>query len=94
MSGNLGSTTLRRRKRACDPMRVYDALPPELRRWISQAALPWSPRSCARLWKKARRQGLCPDAATDLLSRAEAKALARDRISISQISDIQRKTCP
>ncbi|WP_371153877.1 DUF6525 family protein [Jannaschia sp. 2305UL9-9] len=84
MRGNLGATTLRRRKRACDPMQVYDNLPPELRRWMSQAALPWSPRSCERLWRKARRKGLCAEAATDLLSRAEAKTLARDRIATSQ----------
>lgn len=79
MRGNLGTTSLRRRGRAGDPMRAYDRLPPDLRRWLAQAALPWSPRSCARLWEKAHRKGLGPDAARDLLSRIEARTLARDR---------------
>jgi hypothetical protein len=80
MRGNLGATSLRRRARAGDPMRGYDALPPELRAWIAQAALPWSPRSCARLWEKARRKGLDPEEAHDLLTRAELRTLARDRL--------------
>ncbi|MBO6922217.1 MAG: hypothetical protein JJ859_08380 [Roseicyclus sp.] len=79
MSCNLGATTLQRRKRACDPMRTYDALPPELRRWIAQAALPWSPRSCARLWKKARQRGLGAEAALATLERAQAGTLALER---------------
>ena len=60
-------------------MRTYDALPPELRRWMAGAALPWSPRSCARLWAKARRRGLTADAAIALLDTAERRTLARDR---------------
>ena len=79
MSGNLGATTLQCRRRNCDPMRAYDALPPELRRWIAQAALPWSPRSCGRLWDKARRRGLEAEAALAMLERAQAGTLARER---------------
>lgn len=79
MRGNLGATSLPRSGRGRDPMRAYDALPPELRGWMAQAALPWSPRSCARLWEKARRQGLEGRAALDLLDRAERKTLARER---------------
>ena len=79
MSGNLGATSLRRRARGGDPMRAYDALPPELRAWMAGAALPWSPRSCARLWEKARRKGMSAEAALAYLSRVEAGTLARER---------------
>ncbi|MFQ6552250.1 DUF6525 family protein [Aestuariibius insulae] len=81
MSRNLGATSLRRRARSGDPMRSYDALAPELRRWMAQAALPWSARSCARLWDRARRQGLGPNYALAALSRAERRQLERDRLS-------------
>lgn len=41
-------STLRRRARQ-NPMRDFDALPPELRKWLHGAALPWSPRSVRRI---------------------------------------------
>lgn len=50
MSSNLSSPLQNRR--ACDPMRDYDRLPQELRRWLSQAVLPWSPQSAKRIWMK------------------------------------------
>lgn len=78
--GNLGATTIRMKARQADPMRAYDALPPELRMWVSQAALPWSPASCLKLWRKALRQTGCPKAALTRLSQAEAAMLARDRV--------------
>ncbi|SDX08926.1 DUF6525 family protein [Litoreibacter albidus] len=78
MNGNLGATTLRRRRRAADPMRTYDTLPRPLRLWLAEAALPWSPHSCKRIWDKARRKGLCPDDALSLLAAAEAKTLAQE----------------
>lgn len=78
MSGNLGATALRRPRRAGDPMRAYDALPPDLRRWLAGAALPWSPASCRRLWDRARRRGLAPDEAIASLARAEWQTLARE----------------
>lgn len=77
MSGNLGATALRRRARGGDTMRAYDALPADVRAWMAQAVLPWSPRSCARLWWRARRRGLAPEEALAALARAEARTLAR-----------------
>ncbi|MBF9047228.1 hypothetical protein LSUCC0031_08900 [Rhodobacterales bacterium LSUCC0031] len=77
--GNLGATRLRAKARQGDPMRVYDSLPPELRAWISHAALPWSPLSCLRLWQRALREEGCPMRARARLDRAEAACLARDR---------------
>ncbi|WP_341367832.1 DUF6525 family protein [Yoonia sp. BS5-3] len=78
MSGNLGATSLRRKRRASDPMRSYDALPTPLRHWLANAALPWSPSSARKLWKQAQARGLSTEDALSLLSQAEAKTLARD----------------
>ncbi len=75
---NLGQTRLKRRRRRADPMSDYDALPPVLRLWVAQAALPWSPRSCLRLWRAARAKGASEGEALARLSRAEADLLARD----------------
>ncbi|HBS48867.1 MAG TPA: hypothetical protein DEA05_01640 [Rhodobacteraceae bacterium] len=79
MRRNLGATSLRRTRRAADPMRSFDALPAPLRRWLSQAALPWSPASARKLWNRAIARGLGTDGALSALSRAEARTLARDR---------------
>ena len=80
MNGNLGATYLRKRRRRDDPMRVFDTLPPELRGWLNTAVLPWSPRSCARIWHKARREGLSPSQTIARLRHSEERALERDRI--------------
>lgn len=81
MMGNLGSTTLRRRRRNAHPMDAYDALPQPLRQWLSNATLPWSPISCKRIWDTARKEGLTPKDALDRLVRAEQKMLSRDKIN-------------
>ncbi|MGR3485055.1 MAG: DUF6525 family protein [Paracoccaceae bacterium] len=73
------STRLAARHRARDPMRAFDALPPELRAWMHEAALPWSPRSARRIWERAVGQGLDAQAAREVLARAEARTLARER---------------
>jgi len=81
MRGNLGQTSLRRKRRSVDPMNAYDGLPAPLRQWMSQAALPWSPTSVRRIWSKSRAKGLSPEQALSLLSQAEARTLERDRQS-------------
>lgn len=81
MSGNLGQSSLRRKRRTGDPMAAYDALPAPLRKWLSTAALPWSPASVRRIWTKSRAQGLTPEETRLALSQAEARTLARDRQS-------------
>jgi len=63
-------------------MCAYDALPVPLRHWLSQAALPWSPTSARKIWKRAQAKGLCADEALALLSRSEAQTLARDKRAI------------
>lgn len=64
-------------------MEGYDRLPPELRRWLAGAALPWSPASALKLWTRIRRD--CGDDAEAIrhrLDRAEARMLARDAARI------------
>jgi len=77
--GNLGTTRISVRRRASDPMRAYDALPPDLRAWVADAARPWSPVSCLRLWRKLLAEEGCPARARSRLDRIEAATLARDR---------------
>lgn len=78
---NLGQTTLRRRRRPVDPMAAFDSLPPPLRHWLHDAALPWSTRSVQRIWSKSMARGLSQDEALALLSQSEARTIARDRHS-------------
>ncbi|MDO6590020.1 hypothetical protein DS901_01580 [Loktanella sp. D2R18] len=79
MNRNLGDTSLRRKRRSVDPMRAYDALPTPLRKWLSQAALPWSPTSARKIWKRGQAQGLSADETLNLLCQAETRTLARDK---------------
>jgi hypothetical protein len=81
MKRNLGQCSLRRRKRAGDPMDAFDSLPQPVGQWVAQAALPWSPASVRRIWSKSRARGLSDDEALLSLAQAEARTLARDRQS-------------
>ena len=78
--GNLATSLPRRRQRGC-PMAAYDRLPPELRRWLAEAALPWSAASVLRVWHRAGD----PARALARLSALEAGQLARDGISRAAI---------
>lgn len=75
-SANL-ATSLRQRPQR-DAMRCYDRLPPELRAWLAQAALPWSPDSARRLWRRAIEEAGCRAGALARLEAVEARLLARD----------------
>jgi len=59
-------------------MRDHDALPDPLRRWATQAALPWSARSLHRAWTRALAATGCPEAALSRIAGAEAATLARE----------------
>lgn len=83
MNGNLGESSLCRRRRSGNPMAAFDGLPAPLRRWLSEAALPWSPASVQRIWAKSRARGMSLEDALLSLSEAEARTLARDRQSIA-----------
>ena len=75
--GNLGATPLVKRRASRNPMDEFDALPPELRGWLSRAALPWSPRSSLKIWRRARKEGAAPDAILARLSEVETRQLER-----------------
>ena len=79
MTGNLGSTALKRRRRATNPMMTHDTLPQPLRSWLAEAALPWSPKSCKRIWDKARTNGLSIDDTIVVLTKVERKTLSQDK---------------
>jgi len=80
--GNRGGntrTTLRRKSRAGDPMATYDRLPADLRAWLAQAALPWSPHSACRVWRSALRKfANDTSAAKAYLNQLEQNMLSRD----------------
>jgi len=65
-------------------MRIYDELPVPLRHWLSEAALPWSPVSARRIWKKAQKQGLSVQETLSTLTRAEQRTLAKDKYATQQ----------
>ena len=66
------------RFRATDPMSAYDRLPPDLRTWLAEAALPWSAASVLRLWRAALAETGCPHSARERLARAEQRTLSRE----------------
>lgn len=67
-----------KRRHCPDPMRGYDKLPADLRSWLRAAALPWSPQSALRIWRKAYRKGGAAYAIARL-NHIEAQTLAKDR---------------
>ncbi|WP_313796912.1 DUF6525 family protein [Falsirhodobacter algicola] len=71
-------------------MDQFDRLPPEARRWIAAAALPWSAQSVRRLWDRLHRE-TGGDLATILarLDAAERRMLMRD----DRTADIVRLSC-
>jgi hypothetical protein len=83
MRARNANTTLPCARRAANPMDAYDRLPPALRRWLAQAALPWSARSARRAWAAALRDSGGDEAAALMrLDLIEATTLARDRAAL------------
>ena len=81
-NANLGATNIQKIRRNLDPMQSYDALPVELRRWLMDACLPWSPTSSLRIWRKARTLGASPSEVIAKLVRIENAMLARGPNSV------------
>ncbi|WP_222435015.1 DUF6525 family protein [Phaeobacter marinintestinus] len=69
---------LPRRRRFGNAMRDYDALPSDLRHWLSSASLPWSPASALRIWSKAGGSS-DPSQAIERLNAVEKTMLDKDR---------------
>lgn len=84
MNENLGTTKIRKRKRVGDPMATFDALPPPLRRWLSDALMPWSPTSARRVWRRARSKGMSVAETLDLLDRYEETTLTPGHRDLSE----------
>lgn len=59
-------------------MRDFDQLPPLLRGWLRQAALPWRPQSVLQAYNRALAKNSDPQAAIAELDRIQACQLARD----------------
>lgn len=60
-------------------MAEFDRLPSELRQWLAEADLPWSPKSTLRLWQKALDQhGGNRSAALSYLTHCEAAKIKKD----------------
>ena len=92
MGRNL-NTSLRRK---AAPMAQFDRLPPELRQWLAQAALPFSAKSALKLWQRSLRDSAGNTAAAlAALAQAEARLLARDaaRIWGADHPAARRTTC-
>ncbi|MEM1301341.1 MAG: DUF6525 family protein [Pseudomonadota bacterium] len=81
-SRNRGATSLRIRRRKGDPLAEFDRLPPELRRWVSEACLPWRPRSVETAYQKAlARTGNAKTALAEL-DRIEERLVAKDACKV------------
>ena len=78
MPHNRGRTSLICRRPSVAPMQAYDALPPELRAWVAQAALPWSARSVRAAYGKALAKSGDPSKALAKLDQLQQALLARD----------------
>ena len=74
---NLNSRLPRRRQ--ANPMDQFDRLPSELRRWIANAALPWSSASCLKIWRSAQRSGASLPQIYARLEQAEQRMLAKEK---------------
>ena len=48
MTQNLGEINIRLRRRVGHPMHEFDQLPKPLRKWLTEAILPWSTVSVSR----------------------------------------------
>lgn len=82
-------SSLPRSGRRANPMAAYDCLPPDLRLWLAQAALPWSARSALRIWRRALRScGGDAEAARQELSRIERANLRKDAARIWGTRDL------
>lgn len=59
-------------------MREFDHLPPELRHWVSHAALPWRARTVQAAYDRALAQTGCTTDAIAALDRLQQKLVAKD----------------
>lgn len=82
MPRNLGATRLKRPPRRHKAMQEFDRLPPDLRRWLSDAHLPWSARSAARAYQKALERSGDAGRALRELDALQERLVAKDAPSV------------
>ena len=80
MNGNLGNTSLIKRVVGGSQMEEFDRLPAQLRRWLSNADLPWSPASVRRVYRKALGDTNDARKALDELDNMQRKRLRKEQI--------------
>ena len=78
MKNNLGKTKLPMRHRRSDSLKDFDRLPRQLREWLRNAILPWSPKSVRRVYHRAFSNTGNIDTALAELERIQERQLAKD----------------
>ena len=82
MPRNLGATSLKRKRRAGNPMSDYDRLPSALRNWMAEAVLPWRARSVQVAYEKALARKGNEDMALKELDRLQDALIAKDALRV------------
>ena len=78
MKNNLGKTKLPIRHRRTVSLRDFERLPRQLRDWLGNAILPWSPQSMLRAYHRAFSNTGNIDTALSELERIQERQLAKD----------------
>ena len=82
MPNNKGRTTLKRKKRAGNPMTEYDQLPPILRQWVADGILPWRAKSVQNAYEKALLRTGDETEAIKALNSLQSTLVAKDTARI------------
>ena len=82
MTQNLGEINISLRRRVGHPMHEFDQLPKPLRKWLTEAILPWSTVSVRRVWFKSIRKGLSFEEALNVLDKSEECTMKKQRSKI------------
>lgn len=77
MASNRGATSLKCR-RAKNPMRDFDRLPPDLRHWVAGAMLPWRAATVRTAYEKAMARTGDSKRALEELDALQARLVAKD----------------
>ncbi|MEM6275971.1 MAG: DUF6525 family protein [Pseudomonadota bacterium] len=82
MASNRGATSLKCRRSARNPMRDYDSLPPDLRRWVACAMLPWRAATVRAAYDRALEKTGDPARAIEALDELQQRLVAKDAASV------------
>ncbi|MEM1374200.1 MAG: DUF6525 family protein [Pseudomonadota bacterium] len=82
MASNRGRTSLKCRRSARNPMRDFDSLPPELRRWVASAMLPWRAATVRTAYERALENTGDPTQALEALDELQRRLIAKDAANV------------